>query len=123
MGGIAISISSRPGRIQEHTQKQRGDPVPSSRLSTRNAASALLLGNKDMSYNTDLSNQESLLRPVHVFKSHILVPFRGRGGGAYDDHYFPFEGEETLEVLELSLGSCFGGHDVRRQLQYVAILI
>lgn len=57
--------------------------------------------------------------PSACVGSNILVSFL-LGGGAYDDHYFSFEGEETLEVLELSLRFCLGSHDMRGQLKSMA---
>ena len=65
--------------------------------------------------NTDLRKpKKGSLRPAYVLRA------RGEGGAgvaAYDDHYFSFEGEETLEIPEVSLGFCFGGHDLRRLLK------
>lgn len=55
-------------------------------------------------------------------ESQILVSSWGRQGkAAYNDDYFSFEGEEALEVLELRLGFCFGGHDARCQLKSKAV--
>ncbi len=36
---------------------------------------------------------------------------RGGRKAAYDDDDFSFEGKETVEVAEVSLGFCFSGHD------------
>lgn len=47
-------------------------------------------------------------------KSRMLISFSGEA--AYYDRYLSCEGEQTLEVLELSLSFCFDGHDIRRPL-------
>lgn len=85
-----------------------------------------------MTGNTDLSpaRKRALCAPVlHVLREPEIgnrsywAGMGGVGEAAYDDHYFPFEGEETLEILEVGLGFCFGGHDVRRLLKSLGISI
>ncbi len=58
---------------------------------------------------------KGFLRPAHILRARNWDRSRGgsRKGGkaAYDDYYFSFEGKETVEVAEVSLGFCFSGHD------------
>ena len=41
---------------------------------------------------------------------HVVISSGQRKREAYDDHYFSFEGEETVEVLELDLRFGVCGH-------------
>lgn len=63
-------------------------------------------------------NEKAFSAQCMCWEQHIGIILVG--GGAYDDHYFSFEGEETLEVLELSLRFCLGSHDMRCQLKSMA---
>ena len=57
---------------------------------------------------------KGFLRPAHILSARDWDrSHEGSGGGkaAYDDDYFSFEGKETVEVAEVSLGFCFSGHD------------
>ena len=105
-GGVGVGSGKR-------TQKQHGDPDPLSRLSTRSTVSTCFI--PDNKYNGDNRQTKKATR------RRVKLCYHFWGEEAYYNRYLSFEGEETPEILKLSLGFCFGGHDIRRPLKAIEI--